>query len=1042
MENVYNPLYLPATMQIRSVADFPRAEEEILKEWEEKKIFEKVREKNRGKRRFIFLEGPPTANGMPHMGHALTRAVKDLVLRYKSMNGYEIYPWIAGWDCHGLPVEIEVEKKLGINSKREIEKFGVKEFNRLCRESVFKYRDEWIKMSKRIGFWIDFNRAYVTMEDYYIESVWWALKNIYEQGLLVKDYKVVPYCPRCGTPLSSHEVAQGYRETKDPSVYVKFKVKDEDAYFLVWTTTPWTLPSNLLLAVGEDIDYALVEYEGERYYIAKARIKEVLGEAKIIREMKGSDLKGKRYERLIPYVPVEHDAFYVTTADFVSTEDGTGIVHIAPAFGEDDYLLCKREGVPLIKPVNEEGKFTDTPWKGMFVKDADPHIIQWLKEQGKLFRKGTVKHTYPFCWRCDTPLLYYALDTWYILMSKKRDDLLRNNESVNWKPEHLKHGRFGNFLEDVKDWALSRNRYWGTPLPIWKCPSGHVFIPGSKKELLANVEGEIPEDFELHRPWVDDITVKCPVCGAPMKREPYLIDVWFDSGSAPFAQFHYPHENEGDFKNAFPVDFITEGIDQTRGWFYTLMAISTLVFNRAPYKNVLTLGLILDEDGEKMSKSKGNAVDPMDVMNNVGADAMRLYLYASPVWKSRRFSENLVREYMQRTIYTLWNVVQFFKKNAELDGYRGEIWEIRNELDMWLLSRLNTTIKDVRRYLDSYDIHLATRAIERFIDELSNWYVRRSRRRFWREEMSDDKRSAYTALFTTLRTLSLLMAPFTPFFAEIIYRETFGPKESVHLEDYPVADDGMIDERLEEEMNVAIRIAEAGRRARQIANVKLRQPLRMMQISCDDKYARIVEKFLDVLKEEVNVKDIRVGRISGMSQLSLRINYRSLGPRLKGDLKKVVEYLKGMDVEEVARKIRDGGLEILGHTLGPEDVEVYEKPLEGVQAVEVEGLPVVVYLDTNVDEELRLEGLAREIIRRIQTMRKEMDLDYDAKIRTRYEAGGSLKKAIERFRDYIMEETQSVSLDRLHVEEEEDKEGYHKDWVIEGEKISIWISPS
>ena len=1033
MENIYTLLYFPAPMQIRNVADFPRAEEEILKNWESSRIFDKLREKNRGNERFIFLEGPPTANGMPHMGHALTRAVKDLILKYKAMNGYEIYPWIAGWDCHGLPVEIEVEKKLGINSKREIEKFGIKEFNRMCRESVFKYRDEWIKMSRRIGFWIDFEKAYVTMEDYYIESVWWALKRIYEQGLLVKDYKVVPYCPRCGTPLSSHEVAQGYRETKDPSVYVKFKVKDEDAYFLVWTTTPWTLPSNLLLAVGSDIDYALVEYEGEKYYIAKARIKEVLGEAKIIKEMKGSELKGKRYDRLIPFVPVEHDAFYVTTADFVSTEDGTGIVHIAPAFGEDDYNVCKREGVPLIKPVDEEGKFTETPWKGMFVKDADAEILKWLKENGKLFKKGTVKHTYPFCWRCGTPLLYYALDTWYITMSKKREELIKNNETVNWKPEHLKHGRFGNFLEEVKDWALSRNRYWGTPLPIWKCPSGHVFVPASKNELLRQTIGDVPEDFELHRPWVDEIKVKCPVCGAEMKREPYLVDVWFDSGSAPFAQFHYPHENEEDFKNAFPVDFITEGIDQTRGWFYTQMAISTLVFNRAPYKNVLTLGLILDEDGEKMSKSKGNAVDPMDIINKVGADAVRMYLYASPVWKSRRFSENLVMEYAQKTLGTLWNVVVFFKNNASLDKYSGEIYEIVNELDRWLISRLNSTIADVRLHLDNYDVHLATRALERFIDELSNWYIRRSRRRFWREEMSEDKRSAYTALQTSLHTMSKLMAPFTPYLSELIYRETFGSFESVHLESYPSPDTSLIDEKLEEEMNVAIKIAEAGRRARQLSDVKLRQPLSKMTVACDENYAKIVEKFVDVLKEEVNVKDIAIGEHQGMTKTEIRINYRSLGPRLKGDMKKVIAELKSMKGSEIAARLKSGDLVIQGHSITSEDVEVYEKPVEGVEAVEVEGLPIVIYLDTTITPELKKEGLAREIIRRIQTMRKDLNLDYDAKIKANYEGDAELEAVIEEFRDYIMRETQSVELVRSAAD------GYVREWNIEGKKIKITI---
>ena len=951
------------------------------------------------------------------------------------MDGYDVQPWIGGWDCHGLPVEIEVEKKLGINSKREIEKFGIREFNKLCRESVFKYRDEWIKMTKRIGFWIDMENAYVTMEDYYIESVWWALKKIYEEGLLVKDYKVVPYCPRCGTPLSSHEVAQGYKNVKDPSVYVKFKVKDENAYFLVWTTTPWTLPSNLLLAVGEDIDYVLVEKDGERYYIAKARLKEVLGEAKILKELKGSQLKGKRYERLIPYVPVNFDAFYVTTADFVSTEDGTGIVHIAPAFGEDDYNVCKREGIPLIKPVDEEGKFTDTPWKGMFVKDADKHIIEWLKKEGKLYKKEKVEHSYPHCWRCGTPLLYYALDTWYIRMSKKREELIKNNETVNWKPEHLKHGRFGNFLEEVKDWALSRNRYWGTPLPVWTCPDGHVFIPEGKEDLLKHAEPDsIPEHFELHRPYVDELKIKCPVCGKEMKREPYLIDVWFDSGSAPFAQFHYPYENKDEFERSFPVDFITEALDQTRGWFYTLMAISTVVFNRAPYKNVLTLGLILDEDGEKMSKSKGNAVDPMEIMNNVGADAVRLYFYSTPVWKSRRFSENLVREYAQKTLMTLWNVYVFFKNNASLDNFTPDkIGEIKNELDSWLLSRLNTTIVEVRKNLDSLDIHKATKAIEVFIDELSNWYLRRSRRRFWKEEVGGDKISAYTSLYLALKELAKLLAPFTPFFAEYMYGNLWGDKESVHLEEYPKPRKEFINKKLEEEMNVAIRIAEAGRRARQLANIKLRQPLASMTIVADEKFHPIIEKFVDVLREEVNVKEIKIESSAGsMVSIEIKPNYRVLGPKLKGDMKKVLKELEKLPAEEIAEKIKNG-VEIAGYILTEEDINIVEKPSQGILSVEVEGLPMVVYLDTNITEELRLEGLAREIVRRIQAMRKDMDLQYAQKIKTFYEGDENLKRAIEKFRDYIMRETQSIEL------EEGEKKGYQKEWSIDGMTIKLVI---
>ena len=1023
-------------MEIKKISDFPKSEEEILNYWEEHKIFEKLKEKNRGRKRYIFLEGPPTANGMPHIGHALTRAMKDLFLRYKAMDGYEIYPWIAGWDCHGLPVEIEVEKSLGINSKREIEEFGIEKFNKLCKESVFKYRDEWLKMSTRIGFWIDYENAYVTMRDYYIESVWWALKRIYEKGLLVKDYKVVPYCPRCGTPLSSHEVAQGYKNTKDPSIYVKFKVRNEDAYFLVWTTTPWTLPSNLLLVVGENIDYSLVEYKGEKYYIAKERIKPVLGDAKIIKNLKGRELKGKKYERLIPFVNVNFDAFYITTADFVSTEDGTGIVHIAPAFGEDDYELCKREKVPLIKPVDEEGKFTETPWKGMFVKNADKEIIKWLKKEGKLLKSGTVEHMYPFCWRCGTPLLYYALDTWYIKMSKLRDELIKNNEEVNWKPEYLKHGRFGNFLKEVKDWALSRNRYWGTPLPIWKCPDGHVFIPDGKEDLLNHAEeNSIPENFELHRPYVDQLKIKCPICGKEMKREPYLIDVWFDSGSSFFAQFHYPYENEENFKNSFPVDFITEALDQTRGWFYTLMAISTILFNKPSYKNVLTLGLILDEDGEKMSKSKGNAIDPMDIMNRVGADAVRFYLYSSPVWKSRRFSGSLVREYMQKTIGTLWNVIVFFKNNAKLDNYRGEEGEIKNELDRWLISRLNTLIINVRKNLDNYEVHRATKSIEEFIDELSNWYLRRSRRRFWKESMDEDKFSAYFSLFSTLKTLSILIAPFTPFLAEIVYREMWGEKESVHLEDYPHPNNNLIDEKLEEEMNAAIKIAEAGRRARQISDIKLRQPLSDMVVVCDKKYGKIVEKFMNVLKEEINIKNIEVKEsASGMTKIEMKINYRTLGPKLKKDLKRVVEEIQKEEIEEIARKLREGKLKVLTYEITEDDVEIVEKPGEGVNAVEVSGLPIVIYINTNITPELKMEGFAREIVRRIQAMRKEMNLKYDEKIRVYYGGDEELENAIEKFKDYIMRETQSIELRKG------EGKGYKKDWKIDGKNIKIIIS--
>ncbi|MEM3811611.1 MAG: isoleucine--tRNA ligase, partial [Thermoplasmata archaeon] len=647
--------------------DNPKMEQQMLDYWAKNSIFDKLRTLNKNNKKYIFLEGPPTANGHPHIGHALTRSSKDLFIRYNAMQGKNIYPYIAGWDCHGLPVELEIEKLLKINSKREIEQYGVKEFNEKCRVSVFKYKDEWERMSKRIGFWIDFENAYITMNDNYIESVWWALKEIWNKGLLVKDYKVVPYCPRCGTPLSSHEVAQGYKETEDPSVYIKFKVVGEDSYFLVWTTTPWTLPSNLLLAVNENIEYVKIESDGEIYYLAKALASSIFEKYKILEELKGTQLVGMRYERLIDIQEYKENAFYVVSGSFVSTEEGTGIVHVAPAFGIDDFEIAKRERIQLINPLSTEGKFTVGPWKDMFVKDADREIIRYLKSEHKLYKSTKIKHVYPFCWRCDTPLLYFALDTWFIKVSEIRDSLISTNENINWIPAHLKNGRFGNFLKEAKDWALSRERYWGTPLPLWRCKNGHYKIVGSFEELKANAIN-FPEQFDPHRPNVDEIMLKCE-CGELMKREPYTIDGWFDSGSAPFAQFHYPFEHSLEFKESFPVDFITEAIDQTRGWFYTLHVINNILFNSNAFKNVYTLGFVLNQKGEKMSKSKGDSQDPVEIMDKIGADALRLYLYSTPMWKDKRVGIDLISEYKSKTIDVLWNVYLFFVNNASLDHF-------------------------------------------------------------------------------------------------------------------------------------------------------------------------------------------------------------------------------------------------------------------------------------------------------------------------------------------------------------------------------------
>ncbi len=1022
--------------EVRPGVKFPEMEKEIIQFWRENSVFEKSREMRKGNERFIFLEGPPTANGMPHIGHALTRAIKDAFLRYRLMNGYDVEPYIAGWDCHGLPVEIEVEKKIGAKNKADIEKFGIKEFNKLCKESVFRYKGEWERMSERIGFWIDFENAYVTMRDSYIESVWWSLSQAWKKGLLFKDYKVVPYCPRCGTPLSSHEVAQGYKETKDPSVFVKFKVKGEDAYFLVWTTTPWTLLSNVLLAVGRNLDYVLVENQGAKMYLAKGRLSVLKGDYKIIKELKGSELIGKRYEPLYTYVKPDTDSHFVVHADFVSLEEGSGIVHIAPAFGVDDYNLCKEHGVGMVNPVDEAGKFTSLipPYKGRFVKDCDKDIMIELEKRGLLYAHGKITHTYPFCWRCGSPLLYYALDTWFIRMSSLRDKMMENNETINWKPEHLKHGRFGNFLEELKDWALSRNRYWGTPLPVWTCENGHQIAISSKEEL-EKYAGKLPDDFELHRPWVDEVEIKCPECGKPMKREPYTIDVWYDSGSAPFAQFHYPFENMDEFERSFPVDFITEAIDQTRGWFYTLLAVSTLTFGKPAYKNVLTLGLILDEDGEKMSKSKGNAISPDEIMEKYGADAVRFYFYTSPVWYSRRFGYELVKDTMSKSIGTLWNVYSFFVTNANLDGFRPSDVKIEDELDRWLLSRLNSLIKEVRAGFDEYEIHRSGRAIMEFIDDLSNWYLRRSRRRFWEGNL-EEKKGAYQALYTTLVTLSRLMGPMTPFIAEEMYQNlvrSVDPEapESVFMTSYPEYDESLVDEELENDMRLVIKAVEAGRSARQSANIKLRMPLSEAIISGPEGDLKRLERFSDVIKEELNVKEVRFTSGEGMMESSVSPNYGVIGPKFRAKMKDVVKIIERLSAEDIERLRKGEVLEFGDIQISQEDVLIVDKVKEGYSGAHAEGTSISVLINTEITPELRYEGLAREIIRRIQNMRKHMDLEYDAHIRTYYSGDEELEKAIEKHKDYIMKETLSDVLEKSDIEGTE--------WKIEGMRIRIHI---
>ncbi len=1028
---------------------FTEMEKEIISFWNEEEIFRKVREKMDGKKKFIFLEGPPTANGMPHIGHALTRSVKDAFLRYRFLTGHTIKPYIAGWDCHGLPVELEVEKELGMESKEEIIEYGVEKFNARCKKSVFKYRDAWAEMDERVGLWMDFDNAYVTMTDPYIESVWWSLKQLWEKKLLEKGYYVVPYCPRCGTPLSSHEVAQGYETTEDPTVIVKFHLEDEEASLLAWTTTPWTLISNLLLAVGQEMDYSLVQFRGERYYLATEAVdrtfSENMSEVELLKVVKGKELVGKQYKQLLPFVDAPEPSLFITSAPFVTAEEGTGVVHIAPAYGIDDYEICREKGVGMVNPVDDKGRFTEevTPWAGVFVKDADPSIMEYLESYNLLFDTGKIRHTYPFCWRCDSPLLYYALDSWFVRMARQKTAMMENNEKVNWKPEHLKHGRFGNFLKELKDWALSRNRFWGTPLPVWVCTEdeSHQTCIGSKEELAEKATEPLPEDFELHRPWVDYVVLKCPECGSDMHREEYVIDTWYDSGSATFAQFHYPFENKDEFDAAFPVDFITEAIDQTRGWFYTLLAVSTSVFGKEAYENVLTLGLILDEDGQKMSKSKGNAVNPISAMDKVGADTVRLHLYSVPVWASTRFSPDLALETQKKTLGTLWNVYFFFVSNANLDGFvpSGEV-KSDNILDRWLLSRLDSLTEAFHSGFNEYELHLIFRELVDFINDFSNWYLRRSRKRFWVGELTEEKREAYETVHHALVTLAKLMAPMTPFFSESVYRNlSWGidktAPESVHLTTYPEVEPALRDEELEKGMKLAIKIAEAGRHARQKENIKLRQPLAKMMLAGEKESLDRLDDYLDILADEINVKEIvRFEDEKELMDPVVKLDHAKAGPKYKADAPAVKKELEAMDPRNALKKLAEGNLKAGGHLLDEEDVDVswVEKP--DYSATESEGIWVAV--DTLVTPELKKEGLSREIIRRIQSMRKDLDLGYDQRIDTYVKGDEEISEVLSTWGEHIASETLSDGIQEGTV-----AEGESKTWEIEDAKVEITIIP-
>ncbi len=1061
--------------EVPTKVDFPKMEERILRFWKERKVFEKSLTLRQDAPRYVFYEGPPTANGLPGTHHVLARIFKDLFPRYKTMRGYYVLRK-GGWDCHGLPVELEIEKELGIagKGKKAIEDYGIARFNARCRESVFRYVKEWEELTDRIGFWIDMEHPYITLNNEYIESVWWILKQFWDKGLLYQGYKVVPYCPRCGTPLSDHEVALGYRETDDPSIYVKFPLRDRpDTYFLVWTTTPWTLPGNVALAVHPDVKYVLVEQtrngRTERLILAEELIGVLEGDYKFIESLSARELAGLHYQPLYTFLPVDRDYCYVVLADFVTTDEGTGIVHMAPAFGAEDLEVGREYGLPVLHTVDPEGAFIDqvTPWRGLFVKDADPLIIKDLQERGLMYKVGTYRHVYPFCWRCDTPLLYYAKTTWFIETTRFKDKLLANNQEINWYPAHIKDGRFGNWLKGNVDWALGRDRYWGTPLPIWVCDDcRRRECIGSVAELEERTGRDL-KGLDLHRPYVDAVTYTCPECGGTMRRVPEVIDCWFDSGAMPVAQWHYPFENQELFKEQFPADFICEAVDQTRGWFYSLHAISTLLFEQPCYRNVVCLGLILDEKGEKMSKSRGNVVDPWEVIDAHGADALRWYLFtAGPPGNDRRFSVKLVGEVVRRFLRTLWNTYSFFVTYANIDGWRpsgrfvagksvdSSASESTNPkftslsaLDRWILSELHLLIQRVTAALDDYDVTGAARPIERFVNDLSNWYVRRSRRRFWKSENDRDKAAAYLTLYECLVTLAKLLAPFLPFTAEEIYRNLVynvdeGAPESVHLCDWPVADESLIDRTLVEDTRLVMRLASLGRAARSQAGIKLRQPLsKALLVVRSDKEVQRILRLSDQLLDELNVKALDfLEDPSQVVDYTVRPIPAVLGKKYGALLPRIAKTIAELDQADLARRVARGEeieLRVDGRrvTLLPEELEVSAEAKEGYAFAQEAGYLVAV--STALSPELIKEGLARELVRRIQNMRKEADFRIEDRIVTYYSAGPSLKEVLtdSRYGGYIESET----LSRRLIEGQPPPEAYVKELEIEGERIVLGI---
>ena len=1039
--------------------NFVDREKKVEEFWKENHIFEKSMENRKEGETYTFYDGPPTANGKPHIGHVLTRVIKDMIPRYRTMKGYMV-PRKAGWDTHGLPVELEVEKKLGLDGKEQIEEYGMEPFIKQCKESVWKYKGMWEDFSSTVGFWADMEHPYVTYYDDYIESEWWALKEIWNKKLLYKGFKIVPYCPRCGTPLSAQEVSQGYKTVKERSAVVRFKVVGEDAYFLAWTTTPWTLPSNVALCVNPDETYCKVKAaDGYTYYMAEALLDKVLGKLakeegekayEVLETYKGTDLEYKAYEPLFACAgeaaaKQKKQAHFVTCDNYVTMSDGTGIVHIAPAFGEDDSRIGRNYELPFVQFVDGQGNLTkETPYAGVFVKKADPMVLTDLDKEGKLFDAPKFEHDYPHCWRCDTPLIYYARESWFIKMTAVKDDLIRNNNTINWIPESIGKGRFGDWLENVQDWGISRNRYWGTPLNIWQCECGHMHSIGSRQELFEMSGDERAKTVELHRPYIDEITLKCPECGGEMHRVPEVIDCWFDSGAMPFAQHHYPFENKELFEQQFPANFISEAVDQTRGWFYSLLAESTLLFNKAPYKNVIVLGHVQDENGQKMSKSKGNAVDPFDALNKYGADAIRWYFYInSAPWLPNRFHGKAVVEGQRKFMSTLWNTYAFFVLYADIDNFDPTKYELNYDqlpvMDKWLLSRLNTTVQAVDNDLANYKIPEAARALQEFVDEMSNWYVRRSRERFWAKGMEQDKINAYMTLYHALVTIAKTAAPMIPFMTEDIYQNLVrsvdkDAPESIHLCDFPTVNEAWIDKDLEADMKELLEIVVLGRACRNTANIKNRQPIGTMYVKAEKKMS---EFYTDIIADELNVKEVKFADdVESFISYSFKPQLRTVGPKYGKLLGGIRQALTDINGTAAMNELRTNG--VLKLDINGNDVELTEEDLL-IETAQTEGYvsesdgETSVVLDTNLTPELIEEGFVREIISKIQTMRKEAGFEVMDKIVVYAHGNDKIQDVMKAHEDEIKSE---VLADEMVLGE---TDGYVKEWNINKEAVTMGV---